>query len=149
MVNGCYLCKQNAETCSHIVLWCLVVYKLWTMVYNLFGIKWVIVGSVREDLWAWKGLCKKRTQLKLIPLTIFWVIQKEPNNRVFDGIESELTRIRDRWLHLFGSVMQVMTCIGEVILRMLQISLLRCKYDCILVVPPWCLLIYFLYLLFF
>ncbi|XP_021908857.1 coiled-coil domain-containing protein SCD2-like [Carica papaya] len=29
---------------SHILLWCLMVYELWTMVYNLFGIKWVIAG---------------------------------------------------------------------------------------------------------
>lgn len=56
MVNSCYLCKKSTESCSHILLWCQVVYELWTMMYNLIDIKWVIAGSVREELWAWKGL---------------------------------------------------------------------------------------------
>lgn len=44
------------------------------MVYNRIGIKWVIAGSVREELWAWKGLYKKNTHSKLISLIIFWII---------------------------------------------------------------------------
>lgn len=96
MVNGRYQCERAAETCNHILLWCLVVYDLWTMMYDLLGIKWLIAGSVREELWAWKGLCNKKKLVKLIPLTIFWVIWKERNSKAFDGIEGEMTRIKDR-----------------------------------------------------
>lgn len=74
------------------------------MVYNLFGINWVILGSVREELWASEGLCKKKKFVKLILLTIFWVIQKERNSRALDGIEGEWAKIRDRWFHLFSSL---------------------------------------------
>lgn len=64
--------------------------------YNLLDINWVIIGSVREQLWAWKGLCKKKKFVKLIPLTIFWVIWKECNSGAFDGIEDDWATIRDR-----------------------------------------------------
>lgn len=69
MVNQCYLCKLDEESCNHIVLWCPMVYNIWIMVYNLFRINWVIVGSVRDVLWAWEGLCKKKTYFLLIPFT--------------------------------------------------------------------------------
>lgn len=50
VVHGCYLCKRTAETCNHILLWCPLAYEMWTIVYNLLGINWVIAGSVREEL---------------------------------------------------------------------------------------------------
>lgn len=30
------------------------------MVYELLGMNWVIAGSVKDELWAWEGLCKKK-----------------------------------------------------------------------------------------
>lgn len=39
MVNRCYLCKMEAESCNHLLLWCPVVYRLWSMIYGLLGIK--------------------------------------------------------------------------------------------------------------
>lgn len=54
LVNRCSLCKKGAETCNHILLWCLVVYIIWTMVYGLLGLNEVIVGSVKEEIWAWQ-----------------------------------------------------------------------------------------------
>lgn len=56
MVNSCFLCKREAETCNHILLWCPEVYKLWTMIYGLLGISWVIVGLVRDAPWAWEDI---------------------------------------------------------------------------------------------
>lgn len=37
-----------------------VAYNLWSMVYSLLGIWWVGPSSVREELWAWGGFCKKK-----------------------------------------------------------------------------------------
>lgn len=28
MVNGCYMCWREAETCNHLLLWCPVAYDL-------------------------------------------------------------------------------------------------------------------------
>lgn len=50
MANDCYLCEREAKSCNHILLWCPTMYKLWTMVYELLGISWVIVGSIRDKI---------------------------------------------------------------------------------------------------
>lgn len=73
-VNRCYLCKKAAETCNHLLLWCPVACSLWSMVYGLFGISCVIVGSVKDEIWAWGSLCKKKKITKIIPFIMFWVI---------------------------------------------------------------------------
>lgn len=74
MANGWYMCKKGVESYNHILLWCHIVYELWTVVYGLLRINWVIVGSMRDELWAWEGLHKKRQVVNLIPLTIFWIL---------------------------------------------------------------------------
>lgn len=71
LVNRCYLCKRDEESRNHILLWCPVVCNMRSMVYSLLGICWVMVGSVREELWAWAGSCKKKTHFIFIPLSIF------------------------------------------------------------------------------
>lgn len=43
MVNGCYMCKQEAESCNYLLLWCLTVYNNRTMMYGLLGVCWVVV----------------------------------------------------------------------------------------------------------
>lgn len=80
MVNACYFCKME-ETCNYGLFWCSVVYKLWTMVYSLLGISWVVSGSVRDEIWAWKGLAGRRKQAEIIPLTVFWDVCKERNKK--------------------------------------------------------------------
>lgn len=37
LVNECFLCKREGESCNHIFLWCPLVYKFWTMTYGLLG----------------------------------------------------------------------------------------------------------------
>lgn len=44
LVNKCFLYKKEVESCNHILLWCLFVYKLWILVYGLLGISWVMSG---------------------------------------------------------------------------------------------------------
>lgn len=51
--NRCFLCKNNAESSNHLLLWCPITYKLWTMVYGLLGICWAMAASVKDELFAW------------------------------------------------------------------------------------------------
>lgn len=101
-VNGCYLCKEAAESCNHLLLWCPLTNIVWYMVYGSLGINWVIGGFVKNELWAWNGIWKKSKIVNLIPLTIFWVIWEKRNYRAFDGRTGDLGRIKDRWIHTFG-----------------------------------------------
>lgn len=93
MVNGCFLCKREAKTCKHILLWCPKVYKLWIMVYGLMGISWVI-ASVRDELWVWEGSSKGRKIVNLIPLIIFRIVSKERNSRAFERWKRNVIKLR-------------------------------------------------------
>lgn len=104
-VNRRFLCKRQAESYNHILLRCPMVYNIWLVVYNLLGINWVIVGSISEELCARASLCKKKSYLLLIHLSIFWVVWNERNSTAFEGIEKEMGNIRDRWFHIFGSIL--------------------------------------------
>lgn len=54
--------------------------------------------------------------MKLIPLTIVWVMWKERKNRVFNGCVRNFGRIRDRWLHTFGALILDHDVYGRMIL---------------------------------
>lgn len=73
------------------------------MILGLLGVSWAIVENVCTELMAWEGLGSKNKSIRLISLTIFWVIWEERNNRTFDGIESDFNKVKDNWFHYFGS----------------------------------------------
>ena len=48
-IGCCCLCRCSGETLDHLLLHCSVVCEIWSFVFQLFGIDWVIskcVGSV-------------------------------------------------------------------------------------------------------
>lgn len=57
------------------------------MVYGLLQINWVMVMSVMDKFWAWRSTSRRKKQVEIISLTIFQMVHKERNKRVFDGIE--------------------------------------------------------------
>lgn len=127
LVDRCFLCKCNAESCNHILLWCLFSFNLWSIVYSLFGVNWVIAGSINNELWAWEGFALNNHVTRLIPLIIFWVMWKEKNNRAFEGIEDTFVNIKDRWLHYFDSTLLGHNLLSLMILELLLIYSLICK----------------------
>lgn len=77
LTKRCYLCKAGEESCNHILLTCLAVYNIWSTVYGLMGLNWVISETVSKELWAWSGIFMRKKYLFLVPLAIFWVMWKE------------------------------------------------------------------------
>lgn len=53
LVNKCYFCKRAEESCNHVLLWCPVVTKLLSMIFNNLGISWVVSGSVKKCGLGW------------------------------------------------------------------------------------------------
>lgn len=47
------------------------------------SIGWM-AGSVREEIWVWKGISGGKNHVTLIPLTFFWVAYKKRNMWVFE-----------------------------------------------------------------
>lgn len=70
--------------------------------------------SISDELWAWEGVQLDSSLIKLIPLTIFWVIWKERNSITFEGKETDLYRLRDRLMHYFGFILLEYDIISDV-----------------------------------
>lgn len=86
MVSACYPCKRVAKTCDHVLFWRPMVYKLWAMVYGLLGINWIMVGAVRNELLARRGISRSKKCMDFISQTIFWTVWNKRNRRVFNDL---------------------------------------------------------------
>lgn len=78
-----------------------LAFKLRSMVHRILGVSWVMVGSVREEIWTWKSLCGRKKQSGLIPLSIFWIAWKKRNRKAFKEVE-EFDTVRDGWYQRLG-----------------------------------------------
>lgn len=101
--------------CKGATLWLMVVIYAWRQpnlaTISFFGAQWLIVQGIwcitywvsirwlrvwwKNELWTWGGIGKKSKIIKLIPLTILWVMCKKRNNKAFDGCVRDISRIRD------------------------------------------------------
>ena len=57
MTSWCCMCRCNGETVEHLLLHCPIVGGLWNWVFQAFGVRWVISGTVADLLFSrWNGL---------------------------------------------------------------------------------------------
>lgn len=64
------------------------------MIFRLLGVNWTVAGTIKEELGAWTGFGKKKKKLtRLIPLTVFWIVWKETNGRMFEETENNILRL--------------------------------------------------------
>ena len=52
LMNHCCLCCSNAESVDHMLLFCPIAHSLWIYMFRLFGIEWVMLGSVVDLLFC-------------------------------------------------------------------------------------------------
>lgn len=50
MVNGCFVCRWEEDSCNYIMLLSPLLYKLWTMAYGFLDISWVMAGTVKDEI---------------------------------------------------------------------------------------------------
>ena len=55
VVDWCYMCKKSGESMNNLLLHCPIAYELWSMVWTLFGLLWVMPQSVIDLLSSWQG----------------------------------------------------------------------------------------------
>ena len=49
------MCKKCGESVDHLLFHSPITYELWSMVFCLFGIHWVMLYKVSELLASWQG----------------------------------------------------------------------------------------------
>ena len=53
VLDQCCMCKRDGESMDHLLLHCPIAYELWTMVFCLFGIEWIMPKRVINMFAAW------------------------------------------------------------------------------------------------
>jgi hypothetical protein len=65
IVDWCCMCKSSGESTDHFLLHCDVAQGLWSMMFCLFGLHWVIPARVVDLLACWMGVLWKSRQAAL------------------------------------------------------------------------------------
>ena len=106
IVNRCCMCKNIWESVGHLLLCCSYAYNLWTFVFSLFGVSWVMPKQVVDLLACWNrgvgGRCLGSNST-MHHVTISW----EHNLRTFNGEEHSIIELNGfscllyliGWLH--------------------------------------------------
>ena len=60
LVNWCCLCQCNGETMNHLLTHC-EAHALWSKLFMIFGIHWVLPDKVASLLLGWRNWFGKRS----------------------------------------------------------------------------------------
>ena len=110
MPNRCYLCKMEEETNDHLILFCKKATMLWSLLFSLFDVQWVLHSSMKRNLIGWHGAFVSRRKDKawrVAPLCLMWTLWKERNERIFNDTERSDQALKLFFLYTFvnwGSV---------------------------------------------
>lgn len=69
VANRCYLCKKEEETVNHLFLHCEKTKYLWELMFNHFGIKWVMADTVQSTWKRWYCKAIRRNTRRIWKMT--------------------------------------------------------------------------------
>ena len=90
VLDWCYMCKNCGELVDHLLLHCLIACELWSLVFCLFGIHWVMPQKVIELFESWQGKFRRHRNIELWRIVLhclLWCIWRERNARSFEGCD--------------------------------------------------------------
>ncbi len=75
-VGWCCLCRCSGETVDHLLLHCSVAVEIWSFVFQLFGVEWVMPRGVLDLLAGWRNWFGKHSSdvWNLAPLCVMWSV---------------------------------------------------------------------------
>ena len=86
VIDWCYMCKKSEESVNHLLLHCPIAYELWSMVWTLFGLLWVMPHWVFDLFSSWQGSFGGHWNIDLwraILHFVLWCIWQKRNSRCF------------------------------------------------------------------
>ena len=108
--------KRCEESVDHLLLHCPIAFELWSSVFCLFGIHWVMPHKVIELFKSWQGKFGRHRNIgfwRLVPHCLMWCIWSERNARCFEGSERSLLEIKSFFYHtllVWGVVLSHFSC---------------------------------------
>ena len=97
ILDWCYMCKCNGESVDHLFLHCPVDMDLWSMVFGLFGVSWVMPQFVVGFLACWQGKFghhRNRYKWLIVPHCLLWHLWRERNSRCFEDNERSIPDLK-------------------------------------------------------
>uniref|UniRef100_A0A2N9GH27 Reverse transcriptase domain-containing protein n=1 Tax=Fagus sylvatica TaxID=28930 RepID=A0A2N9GH27_FAGSY len=96
----CCMCKKDWETVDHLLLHCEVASTLWGIVFQRFGIQWVLPAKVIDLLYGWfNGFGKHSSDIwNLVPHCLMWSLWHERNSRIFEDKEQSLLHMQESFV---------------------------------------------------
>jgi len=73
---------------------CSMAFKLWSSIFRMFGVKWVLPEMVLDLLCGWQCHGPNLDVRNLIPLCLMWTIRRERNWRIFEDVEYMSSQIQ-------------------------------------------------------
>ena len=97
LVNIRSMYKLEGGYIDHMLLHCSKARVLWHLLFSLFNVDWMISSSMKDTLLSrhdsFVGRKRKMVQ-KAAPFCIFWTIQWECNQRVFEDKEQNDQKLK-------------------------------------------------------
>ena len=102
VIGWCYMCKKSGELVNHLFLHCPIAQELWSMVWTLFGLLWVMPHSVTDLFLSGQGSFGGHRSIDLwraVPHCVLWCIWREQNSRCFEGKERFILDLKSLHFH--------------------------------------------------
>ena len=99
-----FMCKRCGEFVNHLLLHCPIAFKMWSMVFCLFGICWVMPLRVVDFLDCWSCNFRQHRNIviwRFVPHYLMWCIWREWNSRSFKGCERSILEFKSFFFFTF------------------------------------------------
>ena len=91
------MCKRCGESVDHLLLHCPIAYEMWSMIFCLFGICWVMPQRVVDLLDCWTCNFRRHRNIviwRFVLHYLMWCIWWERNSRSFEGRERSIIEFK-------------------------------------------------------
>uniref|UniRef100_A0A2N9FS98 Reverse transcriptase zinc-binding domain-containing protein n=1 Tax=Fagus sylvatica TaxID=28930 RepID=A0A2N9FS98_FAGSY len=94
VLDWCFMCKRAGESVNHLMLHCEYAQELWSMIFCMFGISWVMPQSTYALLHCWRRKGPAHLIWNAIPSCLMWLLWRERNQRAFEDSERHSAELK-------------------------------------------------------
>ncbi len=91
------MCEASGEIVDHLLLHYPVAYEMWTTIFSMFRVQWVMLSKVLALLACWQGQFRWHQSIeiwKTIPHCLMWCLWRERNSRLLEDCEMNILDLR-------------------------------------------------------
>ena len=110
VLDWCFMCKRAGESVNHLMLHCEYAQELWSMIFCLFGISWVMPRTTYDLLHCWRRKGLAHLVWNAIPSCLMWLLWRERNQQAFEDSEWHTVELK---LILLRTLMELLAAVSR------------------------------------